>query len=114
MTFQRRLGLAFALMAIPLLLVAALAYRSNRLEREALENLGQGLGRSRTYAEVESALQAQGEIVWRALSGFEEDVPRELATNRQVVTYWIDKGSEYDDEYVTVVVEKGVVTGYSR
>jgi signal transduction histidine kinase len=91
MTFQRRLGLAFALMAIPLLLVAALAYRSNRLEREALENLGQGLGRSRTYAEVESALQAQGEIVWRALSGFEEDVPRELETNRQVVTYWLER-----------------------
>jgi signal transduction histidine kinase len=91
MTFQRRLGIAFALMAIPLLMVAALAYRSNRLEREALEHLGQGLGRSRTYAEVESALQAQGEIVWRALSGFEDDSPRELATNRQVVTYWLDR-----------------------
>jgi signal transduction histidine kinase len=91
MTFQRRLGLAFALMVIPLLLVAALAYQGNRLEREALETLGKGLGRSRTYAEVESALQAHGEIVWRALSGFEEDVPRELATNRQVVTYWLER-----------------------
>ena len=91
MTFQRRLGLAFALMAIPLLMVAALAYRSNRLEREALEDLGEGLGRSRTYAEVESALQAEGEIVWRALSGFEEDVPRELETNRQVATYWLER-----------------------
>jgi signal transduction histidine kinase len=91
MTFQRRLGIAFALMAIPLLMVAALAYRSNRLEREALESLGRGLGRSRTYAEVESALQAQGEIVWRALSGFEADPSRELETNRQVVTYWLDR-----------------------
>jgi signal transduction histidine kinase len=94
MTFQRRLGLAFALMAIPLLLVAALAYRSNRLEREALEDLGLGLGRSRTYAEVESALQAQGEIVWRALSGFEQDVPRELETNRQVASYWLERWEE--------------------
>jgi len=91
MTFQRRLGIAFALMAIPLLLVAALAYRSNQLERQALEQLGQGLGRARTYAEVESALQAQGEIVWRALSGFEQDSPRELETNRQVVTYWLER-----------------------
>jgi signal transduction histidine kinase len=91
MTLRVRLALAFSLMTLPVLLVAALAYRSNVLERRALQALERGLGRSRTYAEVESAMQAQGEIVWRALSGLEPDAAHELALNRQVVTYWLER-----------------------
>jgi signal transduction histidine kinase len=91
MPLRARLALAFALMTLPVLLVGALVYRSNLLERRALGALERGLGRSRTYAEVESAMQAQGEIVWRALSGFEPDAARELELNRQVVTYWLDR-----------------------
>lgn len=90
MTFQRRLAFAFGLMALPVVVVAALAFRSNVLERRALEQLGEGLSRSRTFADVEAALQAQGETVWRLLSGLDPQAPRELALARQVVDYQVD------------------------
>ncbi|MCU0621469.1 MAG: ATP-binding protein [Gemmatimonadales bacterium] len=90
MTFQRRLALAFALMALPVVAVAGLAFRSNVLERRALEQLGEGLSRSRTFADVEAALQAQGEAIWRLLSGLDPQARRELELARQVVEYQVD------------------------
>ncbi len=91
MTFQRRLLLGFALMTVPVLLVGAEAMRSNALERRALEALGQGLGRGRTYAEVETAMFNQSEVLWRALSGLEPGARREYALQGEVVRYWFER-----------------------
>ena len=71
MTFQRKLLLGFSLMVLPALLVGAEAIRSNRLERRALDALGESMARTRTYAELETAMFDQGEIVWRYLSGLD-------------------------------------------
>lgn len=87
MTFQRRLVLGVSLMVIPALLVGLEAIRSNALERHALETLGAGLGRSRTYAELETAMFNQGEIVWRFLTGLDLDARTELGLSAEVVDY---------------------------
>ncbi|HKV73764.1 MAG TPA: ATP-binding protein [Gemmatimonadales bacterium] len=91
MTFRRRLLLGFALMTLPVALVAAAAIRSNALERHALDALGVSLGRTRTYAEVETAMFNQGEVLWQALSGHEPNARAEFKTHGEVVDYWFDR-----------------------
>ncbi len=73
MTFQRKLLLGFSLMVLPALLVGAEAIRSNVLERRALQALGESMARTRTYAELETAMFDQSEIIWRYLSGLDPD-----------------------------------------
>jgi signal transduction histidine kinase len=87
-TFQRKLLLGFSLMVLPALLVGAEAIRSNRLERRALDALGESMARTRTYAELETAMFDQGEIVWRYLSGLDSSARREFDLAGQVVAYW--------------------------
>jgi signal transduction histidine kinase len=91
MTFQRKLLLGFFLMVLPVLLVGAEAIRSNALERRALETLGTSLTRTRTYAEVETAMFNQSEVVWRYLSGLDPSARTEFGMSREVVDYWFDR-----------------------
>ncbi len=88
MTFQRKLLLAFSLMVLPALLVGAEAIRSNRLERRALEALGESMARTRTYAELETAMFDQTEVIWRYLSGMDPTARREFRLAGDVVDYW--------------------------
>lgn len=88
MSVQRKLLLGFGLMLLPVLVVTGEAIRTNALERRAVEALGQGMARTRTYSELEAALQAQGEVLWRSLSGFDAGARREYALSREAVTYW--------------------------
>ncbi len=91
MTFQRKLLLGFSLMTLPALLIAAEAIRTNVLERRALQTLGQNMARTRTYAELESAMFNQSEIIWRYLTGMDPSAPDEFRLNRQVIDYWQDR-----------------------
>ncbi|MEO8636354.1 MAG: ATP-binding protein [Gemmatimonadales bacterium] len=91
MTLQRRLLLGASLMVLPVLLVGAEAFRTNALERRALETLGTGLGRNRTYAELETAMFDQVEAVWRALTGLDPDARREFQLSGQVVVYRLEQ-----------------------
>ncbi|MGH7510637.1 MAG: ATP-binding protein [Gemmatimonadales bacterium] len=88
MTFQRKLLLGFSLMVLPTLLVGAEAIRSNLLERRALQALGESMARTRTYAELETAMFDQGEIVWRHLSGMDPTAREQFRLAGQVVDYW--------------------------
>ena len=94
MTFQRKLLLGFALMILPVLLVGAEAIRSNVLERRALVNLGDGLARNRTYAEVETAISNQTETVWHFLAGFDPTSRKEFALAGEVVDFWLARWGE--------------------
>jgi signal transduction histidine kinase len=87
-TFQRKLVLGFSLMVIPAVLVGAGAIRSNDLERRALRALGESMGRTRTYAELETAMFNQSEVVWRYLSGLDPTARNEFRLTEQVVDYW--------------------------
>jgi two-component system, NtrC family, sensor kinase len=87
-TFQRKLLLGFSLMVLPALLVGAGAIRSNILERHALEALGESLARTRTYAELETAMFDQSEVIWRYLSGLDPSAKKEFQLTGQVVDYW--------------------------
>jgi signal transduction histidine kinase len=87
-TFQRKLLLGFSLMVLPALLVGAEAIRSNLLERRALQALGESMARTRTYAELETAMFDQSEIIWRYLSGMDPTAKREFGLAGQVVDYW--------------------------
>jgi hypothetical protein len=78
-TFQRKLLLAFSLMVLPALLVGAEAIRSNRLERRALQALGESMARTRTYAELETAMFDQTGVIWRYLSGMDPTAKREFS-----------------------------------
>ncbi len=91
MTFQRKLLLGFSLMVLPALLIGAEAIRSNRLERRALDALGESMSRTRTYAELETAMFDQGEIVWRYLSGLDPGARREFDLAGQVIRYWEER-----------------------
>ncbi|HEX5386872.1 MAG TPA: ATP-binding protein [Gemmatimonadales bacterium] len=91
MTFQRKLLLGSALMVLPVLLVGAEAIRSNALEQRALETLGHSLTRTRTYAEVETAMFNQNAVVWRYLSGLDPTARDEFRLNGQVVDYWFTR-----------------------
>src|ERR671930_2654393 len=88
MTFQRRLRLGFSLMVLPALLVGVVAIRSNGLERRGLEALGESMARTRTYAELETAMFNQSEIIWRYLSGMDSTAREEFRLNGQVIDYW--------------------------
>jgi signal transduction histidine kinase len=90
-TFQRKLLFGFSLMALPALLVGAEAIRSNALERRALTALGESMARTRTYAELETAMFDQTELVWRYLSGLDPTARREFELTGQVVDYWQDR-----------------------
>jgi signal transduction histidine kinase len=87
-TFQRKLLFGFSLMALPALLVGAEAIRSNALERRALTALGESMARTRTYAELETAMFDQNELVWRYLSGLDETARKEFVLTGEVVDYW--------------------------
>ena len=88
MTFQRKLVLGFSLMVLPALLVGAGAIRSNMLERRALQALGESMARTRTYAELETAMFEQSEVIWRYLSGLDPSARNEFRLAGQVVDYW--------------------------
>jgi signal transduction histidine kinase len=87
-TFQRKLLLGSSLMILPALLVGAGAIRSNVLERRALQALGQSMARTRTYAELETAMFDQSEVIWRYLSGMDPTAKKEFHLTGQVVDYW--------------------------
>jgi signal transduction histidine kinase len=87
-TFQRKLLLGFSLMVLPALLVGAVAIRSNILERRALQALGESMARTRTYAELETAMFDQSEVIWRYLSGLDPTAKQEFRLIGQVVDYW--------------------------
>jgi signal transduction histidine kinase len=87
-TFQRKLLLGFSLMVLPALAVGAGAIRSNVLERRALQALGESMARTRTYAELETAMFDQSEVIWRYLSGMDPTAKREFRLTGQVVDYW--------------------------
>jgi signal transduction histidine kinase len=87
-TFQRKLLVGFSLMVLPALLVGAVAIRSNLLERRALQALGQSMARTRTYAELETAMFDQSEVIWRYLSGLDPTAKKEFQLTGQVVDYW--------------------------
>lgn len=88
MTFQRKLLLGFSLMVLPALLIGAGAIRSNILERRALQALGESMARTRTYAELETAMFDQSEVIWRYLSGLDPTARNEFRLTGQVVDYW--------------------------
>lgn len=91
MNFQQKLLLGVSGMVLPALLVGAEAIRSNALERRALEALGTSLGRNRTYAELETAMFNQSEVVWRYLSGLDTTARTDFKLTNQVVHYWYDR-----------------------
>jgi len=88
MTVRRKLLLGFALMVIPALLIGAEAIRTNVLERRALQALGENMARTRTYAELETAMFNESQVIWRYLSGMDPTARRDFGVNAEVVTYW--------------------------
>src|SRR4051794_7814178 len=75
-------------MIVPALVVSYGAIRSNRLERRALQALGESMARTRTYAELETAMFDQSEVIWRFLSGLDPSARKEFQLTGQVVDYW--------------------------
>src|SRR4029453_13884494 len=75
-------------MVLPALLVGAEAIRSNLLERRALQALGESMSRTRTYAELETAMFDQTEVIWRYLSGLDPTARNEFKLTGEVVNYW--------------------------
>ena len=75
-------------MVLPALLIGAEAIRSNLLERRALQALGESMARTRTYAELETAMFDQSEIIWRYLSGMDPTAKKEFHLAGEVVDYW--------------------------
>jgi signal transduction histidine kinase len=88
MTFQRKLLLGFSLMAVPALLIAAEAIRTNGLERKALNALGDNMARNRAYGELEAAMSDQTEVVWRYLTGMDATGRQEFEKTGEVIDYW--------------------------
>ena len=88
MTFQRKLLLGFSLMAVPALLIAAEAIRTNGLERKALNALGDNMARNRSYGELEAAMSDQTEVVWRYLTGMDATGRQEFEKTGEVIDYW--------------------------
>ena len=78
-------------MVLPALLIGAEAIRSNVLERRALQALGESMARTRTYAELETAMFDQTELVWRYLSGLDSTARNEFRLTGEVVTYWQER-----------------------
>lgn len=88
MTVRRKLLLGFALMVVPALLIGGEAIRTNVQERRALQALGENMARTRTYAELETAMFNESQVIWRYLSGMDPTARRDFDVNRQVVAYW--------------------------
>ena len=88
MTFQRKMLYGFSLMVLPALLIGVEAIRTNVLERDALQMLGQNMARTRTYAELETAMFNQSEIIWRYLSGLDPHARAEFRVTGQVIDFW--------------------------
>jgi len=88
MTFQRKMLFGFSLMVLPALLIGIEAIRTNVLERDALKMLGQNMARTRTYAELETAMFNQSEIIWRYLSGLDPHARAEFRATGEVIKYW--------------------------
>ncbi len=88
MTFQRKMLFGFSLMVLPALLIGVEAIRTNVLERDALQMLGQNMARTRTYSELETAMFNQSEIIWRDLSGLDPHARDEFRTTGEVIKYW--------------------------
>jgi signal transduction histidine kinase len=88
MTFQRKMLYGFSLMVLPALLIGVEAIRTNVLERDALQMLGQNMARTRTYAELETAMFNQSEIIWRYLSGLDPHARDEFRVTGQVIDFW--------------------------
>jgi signal transduction histidine kinase len=88
MTFQRKMLFGFSLMVVPALLIGIEAIRTNVLERDALQMLGQNMSRTRTYAELETAMFNQSEIIWRYLSGLDPHAKDEFRATGEVIRYW--------------------------
>ena len=74
-------------MVLPALVVGAGAIRSNMLERRALQALGESMARTRTYAELETAMFDQSEVIWRYLSGLDPSAREEFRLTGQVVDF---------------------------
>src|SRR5207249_3990701 len=55
--------------------------------------LGQSLTRTRTYAEVETAMFDETEVIWRHLSGIDPNTRDEFRMTGEVVDYWFDRWS---------------------
>src|SRR5215475_8396167 len=91
MNFRQKLLLGVSGMVLPALLVGAEAIRSNALERHALEALGTSLGRNRTYAELETAMFNQSEVIWRYVTGLDSAAKKDFQLTGEVVHYWFDR-----------------------
>ncbi|MBK5188061.1 MAG: HAMP domain-containing protein [Gemmatimonadaceae bacterium] len=88
MTFQRKMLYGFSLMVLPALLIGVEAIRTNVLERDALQMLGQNMARTRTYSELETAMFNQSEIIWRYLSGLDPHARDEFRATGEVIKFW--------------------------
>ncbi|HXY32371.1 MAG TPA: ATP-binding protein [Gemmatimonadaceae bacterium] len=88
MTFRLKLLLGFSVMILPALFIGAEAIRTNALERAALEELGQHMARTTTYAELEGAIFNESATVWRFLTGMDPTARQEFRLNSDVVNYW--------------------------
>lgn len=75
-------------MLLPVLVVTGEAIRTNAQERAAVEALGSGMARTRTFSELEAALQAQVEVLWRAQSGLDASARKEYLAASEAVRYW--------------------------
>src|SRR4051794_28880958 len=97
-------------MVVPALVVSAGAIRSNVLERRALQALGESMARTRTYAELETAMFDQSEVIWRYLSGLDPNARREFALTGQVVDYWQQRwAAELRPEEMSLAVGVGAI-----
>jgi signal transduction histidine kinase len=90
-TFQRKLFLGFFLMILPVVLIGVEALRANRSEHAGLQALGQGMARTRTYAQLETAMHNQTEAVWRYLSGLDPRAQADFELIEKVVRYWQER-----------------------
>jgi signal transduction histidine kinase len=63
-------------------------FSPNVQERRALQALGENMARTRTYAELETAMFNESQVIWRYLSGMDPTSRRDFDANRQVVAYW--------------------------
>jgi len=75
-------------MLLPVLVVTGEAIRTNVQERAAVEALGEGMARTRTFSELEGAMLAKVEVLWRALSGFDANARKEYRAAGEAVEYW--------------------------
>ena len=78
MTFQRKLFIGFCIMVVPIALISAEALWTNRAERQALQALGESMARTKTFAELETAVFRQSRQVWGFLTGMDREAKAEF------------------------------------